>query len=62
MELASKIISSVDQVVEKIRHRICKTTENVETIASTIPSNVMVHVQKANLLVEDLAEQTLHTT
>ena len=46
MKLALRITSNVDQVVEKIQHRTYKTTENVETIASIIASNVMEHVQK----------------
>jgi len=62
MKLASRITSNVDLVVEKIQHRTFKTTENVETIAFIIPSNVMEHVQMVTLLVENLAEQTLHTT
>ena len=61
MTLALKITSNVDQVVEKIQLRTYKTTENVETIVSTIPSNVMVHVQMVTLPVEDLAKETQHT-
>ena len=62
MKLASRITSNVAQAVEKIQHRTFKTTENVETIASIIPSNVMEHVQTVTLLVENLAEQTIHIT
>ena len=63
MELALKITSNAGyQDAEKIQHRTYKTTENVETIVFTIPSNVMVHVQKANFLVENIVKQALHTT
>ena len=55
MKLVLKITSNVDQDVEKIQHKTYKTTENVETIAFTIPSNVMVHVQTVTLLVENIA-------
>ena len=61
MRLALKTTSSVDQNVEKIQHKTYKTTENVETIVSTIPSNVMVHVQMVTWPVEDLAKETQHT-
>ena len=55
MKLALKITSNVDQAVEKIQHRTYRTTENVETIASTIPSNVMEHVLMVTLLVVNIA-------
>jgi len=63
MELVLKTFLNVDhQDAEKTQHRTYNTIENVETIASIIPNNVMEHVQTVTLLVENLAEQTLHTT